>query len=158
MDDYLTNYLRTTFEVAHNARKKGNHPFGAVLVDEYGQILLKAENTVITAKDSTGHAELNLIREATAKFDREFLERCALYTSTEPCPMCAGAIFWANVRKVIFGLSEKSLYEMIGFESEDVLYLPCRDIFCKGNKPIEVIGPILEDEAREVHNGFWKLD
>ena len=157
MDDYHT-YLRSTFEVALNARKKGNHPFGAVLVDEYGQILIKAENTVISAKDSTGHAELNLIREASGKFDREFLSRCALYTSTEPCPMCAGAIFWANVRKVIYGLGEKGLYEMAGFESEDVLYLPFRDIFQKGNKPIEVVGPMLEVEAREVHKGFWRTE
>ena len=158
MDDDHTKYLRAAFEVARNARKQGNHPFGALLVDEYGQILLEAGNTTVTTGDTTRHAELNLMREASTRFDREFLGRCTLYTSTEPCPMCAGAIFWANVRKVIFGLGEKSLYELIGFESEDVLYLPCRDIFNKGKKPIEVIGPMLEDEAREVHKGFWKPD
>ncbi len=127
-------------------------------MDESGQILMEAENTVISANDPTGHAELNLIRKASEKFNGEFLGRCALYASTEPCPMCAGAIFWANVRKVVFGLGEKSLYEMVGFESEEVLYLPCRDIFSSGHKPIEIIGPMLEDEAREAHQGFWKTD
>lgn len=158
MENDHHKYLRTTFEAAQKARKKGNHPFGAVLVDEHGDILTVAENTVVSDMDPTGHAEINLVREASRQFDREFLEKCTLYTSTEPCPMCAGAIFWGNVKKVVFGLSEKSFYEMIGFESEDVLYLPCRDVFSKGKKAIEVIGPLLEVEAREVHKGFWRAD
>jgi tRNA(Arg) A34 adenosine deaminase TadA len=69
--------------------------------------------------------------------------------------MCAGAIFWANVRRVVYGLSEEGLYEMIDKDAEEVLYVPCRELFGKGQKPIEVIGPILEEEARKVHAGFW---
>ena len=70
--------------------------------------------------------------------------------------MCAGAIFWGNVKRVVYGLSEKSLYEMIGEGTEEVLELPCREIFARGRKSIEVLGPLLEEEAREVHRGFWK--
>jgi tRNA(Arg) A34 adenosine deaminase TadA len=70
--------------------------------------------------------------------------------------MCAGAIFWGNVRRVVFGLSEKSLYEIVGWNSEEVLFLPCQEIFDKGQKSIEVVGPILEEEARAVHTGFWE--
>jgi tRNA(Arg) A34 adenosine deaminase TadA len=69
--------------------------------------------------------------------------------------MCAGAIFWANVRRVVYGLSEESLYALLGEESEEVLSLSCREIFARGKKPVEVIGPLLEEEAREVHIGFW---
>jgi tRNA(Arg) A34 adenosine deaminase TadA len=156
MEQYDHNLLRASFEIARKARAKGNHPFGALLVDEQGQVLLEAENTVVTTSDCTGHAEINLIRKASERYDRQFLATCTVYTSTEPCPMCAGAIFWSNVRRVVFGLSEQRLYEMIGSESDEVLLLPCHEVFAKGRKPIEVIGPMLEEEALQVHLDFWK--
>ena len=155
MDENILRFIRASIDVARKAREKGNHPFGALLVDDQGQILLEAENTVVTDKDCTGHAETNLMRQASQKYDREFLAKCTLYTSTEPCPMCSGAIFWGNVRRVVYGLSEEALYGMAGRDTTEVLYLPCRELFGKGRKPIEVIGPVLEDEAREVHEGFW---
>ena len=70
--------------------------------------------------------------------------------------MCAGAVYWANVRRVVFGLSEKGLYSMVDLEGEEVLLLPCREVFARGGKAIEVTGPILEEEARKVHEGFWE--
>jgi tRNA(Arg) A34 adenosine deaminase TadA len=156
MDETDVRLIRIAIDVARKARNKGNHPFGAVLVDKEGQILMEAENTVVTDRDCTAHAELNLMRQASRKYDRDFLATCSLYASTEPCPMCSGAIFWGNVRRVVFGLSEAGLYEMIEEDSEEVLYLPCREIFGKGKKSIEVFGPILEDEARKVHEDFWR--
>jgi len=149
-------YIQMAIEIAQKARDKGNHPYGALLVDENGQILFEAENTVITGNDITGHAETNLMRKASAEYDPEFLANCSVYTSTEPCAMCSGAIFWSNVRRVIYGLSEEKLSELVGWDSEEILHLPCREIFEKGHKQIKVVGPILEDEAREVHLGFWK--
>ena len=155
MDENDVRWIRLAIEVARRAREKGNHPFGAVLVDAQNHILIEAENTVVTDQDCTVHAELNLIRQASKKYDRNLLASCTLYSSTEPCPMCAGAIFWGNVRRVVFGLSEAGLYEIIGRSSEEVLYLPCREIFDQGQKSIEVMGPVLEEEARKVHEGFW---
>lgn len=155
MDENDLRFIRVAIDVARKARDKGNHPFGAVLVDEQGHILMEAENTVVTEKDCSGHAETNLMRQASRKYDSDFLAKCTIYTSTEPCPMCAGAIFWGNVRRVVYGLSQEGLYEMIGEDAEEVLYLPCRELFGKGQKPIEVIGPVLEEEARKVHEGFW---
>jgi len=149
-------YIRIAINLAQQARDRGNHPFGALLVADNGEILLEAENSVVTGNDSTGHAETNLMRKASAEYDPEFLANCSVYTSTEPCPMCSGAIFWSNVRRVVYGLSEQKLYEMIGWDSEDILFLPSREIFEQGHKQIKVVGPILEDEAREVHLGFWK--
>ena len=148
-------FLRVAFEVARRARENGNHPFGAILVDKDGNIVLKAENTVVDSSDCTGHAEMNLISRATSTYDGDFLAQCTIYASTEPCPMCAGAIFWSNIRRVVYGLSEESLYRIIGGESEEVLYLPCREIFVRGKKAISVVGPMLEDEASDVHGGFW---
>ncbi len=148
-------FIRCAIEIAQEARDNGNHPFGALLVDENGQVLLEAENSVVTGKDSTGHAETNLMRLASAKFDEAYLAKCTVYTSTEPCPMCSGAIFWANVRRVIYGLSEEKFYDLVGWDSEEILHLPCREILNEGNKEIEVVGPILEQEAAKVHAGFW---
>ena len=150
-----SEYLQIAIEVARNSRERGNHPFGAILVAQDGKILLSAENTVETEHDITGHAELNLMRAASHKFDPDFLASCSIYTSTEPCPMCAGAIFWGNVRHVVFGLSERSLYEIIGEDTEDAISLPCRDLFEKGRKTIQVDGPMLEEEAFKVHEDFW---
>jgi tRNA(Arg) A34 adenosine deaminase TadA len=155
MNEDDVRFIRAAIDVAQKAKDKGNHPFGAILVDRAGRILLEAENSVVTAKDCTGHAETNLMRLASQKYDPEFLAQCTLYASTEPCPMCTGAIFWGNVRRIVFGLSEKSLYAMIGAASEEVLQFSCRELLAKGRKSIEVIGPLLEAEAIKMHEGFW---
>jgi tRNA(Arg) A34 adenosine deaminase TadA len=147
--------LEAAIHKAVNAREHGNHPFGAVLGDASGKILIHAENTVVTSRDITAHAELNLVREATAQFDPDFLATCTLYSSTEPCPMCAGAIFWSNIRRVVYGLSEEGLYELTGDDTDEVLLLSCREVFAQGKKTIEVVGPLLEEQAREPHLGFW---
>ncbi len=146
--------MRTVIEIARQARLHGNHPFGALLADAEGNLLLTAENTVVTENDCTCHAETNLMRLATRKYAADFLQTCTLYASTEPCPMCAGAIFWGNVRRVVYGLGEEGLYALTG-ESEETLLLSCRAVFAHGRKEIEVIGPMMEEEAAAVHAGFW---
>jgi tRNA(Arg) A34 adenosine deaminase TadA len=154
MNDIDLQHLHLAIGAARRARAHGNHPFGSVLADEQGRVLLEAENTVVTGHDCTGHAELNLMRLASQQFSFETLSRCTLYTSTEPCPMCAGSIFWGGVGRVVYALSEESLYAVTG-DSPDKLLLSCRDVFARGGRPIEVLGPALEDEARSVHEGFW---
>ena len=148
-------HLRTSIDVAQKAREHGNHPFGAVLVDENNQVVLQAENSVVTGSDCTGHAETNLMRLATKHYPPEKLALCTLYTSTEPCVMCAGAIYWGNVRRVVYALSEVGLYEIVG-PSPDQLVLACRDVFAHSKREIEVQGPAVEldAEARAVHAGF----
>ena len=152
-------HLRTAIKVAQNARDHGNHPFGAILVDENNQVLLEAENSVVTGKDCTGHAETNLMRLASQHFSAEKLATCTLYTSTEPCAMCAGAIYWGNVGCVIYALSEVALYEIVG-SSPDQLLLPSREVFAHSQRKVKVEGPALEldKEARAVHAGFWSVD
>ncbi|WP_027891336.1 nucleoside deaminase [Calidithermus chliarophilus] len=150
-------FLRQAVEVARRARANGNHPFGALLVDAEGKVLLEAENTVQTERDCTGHAELNLMRLASRSYDPGFLATCTLYTSTEPCAMCSGAIYWGNVRRVVYALSEARLRELTGDDpANPTLELPCREVFARGQRPVEVLGPALEDEAAQVHEGFWR--
>jgi tRNA(Arg) A34 adenosine deaminase TadA len=156
MKPYDLDYLRKAIAVAAEAREHGNHPFGALLVDAGGQELLEAENTVNTDHDITGHAETNLIRKASAALSAEVLAGCTLYTSTEPCAMCAGAIFWSGVGRVVYALSERGLLELATPQSGwDFLNFPCREIFAQGGHAIEVLGPFMEDEARQVHVDYW---
>ncbi|HET9906196.1 MAG TPA: nucleoside deaminase [Anaerolineales bacterium] len=156
MNENDIEHLRTAIEIAGQARQHGNHPFGATLVDENNQVLLQAENTVVTGRDCTGHAETNLMRLATQHFSLEKLAACTLYTSTEPCAMCAGAIHWGNVRRVVYALGATELYDLVG-PSPDHLMIPCRDVFARTERQVDVEGPALElaAEARAVHEGFW---
>jgi tRNA(Arg) A34 adenosine deaminase TadA len=152
-------FLRLAIQQAREARKNGNHPFGAILVDSEGQVFLSAQNSVTTGQDCTGHAETNLMRLASKEYDRDFLRTCSMYTSTEPCAMCSGATYWAGVGRVVYGLSEEALYRMTGDNSENLtMRLPCREVFARGQQETVVIGPLLEDEAAEVHKGFWLLN
>jgi tRNA(Arg) A34 adenosine deaminase TadA len=149
-------YLLAAIELARRAREHGNHPFGALLVDAGGEVVVEGENTVVTGPDCTGHAETNVIRVASERFDSRFLQGCTLYTSTEPCAMCAGAIYWANVRRVVFALSEEDLRGIAGGNPENALLaVPCREVFARGNHEVEVSGPHLQEQARAVHQGFW---
>jgi tRNA(Arg) A34 adenosine deaminase TadA len=148
--------LRRAIELARLAREHGNHPFGALLVDAKGNVVLEAENTVRTDKDVTAHAETNLMRMATARFDRDFLGRCTLYTSTEPCAMCAGAIYWGNIRHVVFGFSQEQIHAISAGNPENMqLQLSSREVFARGDHPVDVSGPHLPKESAAVHDGFW---
>lgn len=157
MDETIERNLRKSIEMAWKARDKGNHPFGAVLADENGVVLLEGENSVVTGRDITGHAETNLVRDACKVYDQDYLSKCTLFASTEPCPMCAGAIYWSGIGKVVFGLSQRGFYQgVLGGTDGEGLLLSCKEVFARGEREIKVIGPVLEEEAGQVHEGYWK--
>jgi tRNA(Arg) A34 adenosine deaminase TadA len=148
-------HLARAIEVARRARANGNHPFGAVLVLN-GEQVLEAENTVVTGRDRTGHAETNLVRKAEAALSPGQLAHATLYTSTEPCAMCAGAIYWTGIARVVYGLAESELIAMTGGNpANPTLALPCREVFARGQRHVALAGPLLTAEARKVHEGFW---
>jgi tRNA(Arg) A34 adenosine deaminase TadA len=159
LNDRVTDddrWLLAAIELAKNARDNGNHPFGALLVDADGNVVVESQNTVVTGRDRIGHAETNVMREATERFEPEFLQGCTLYSSCEPCAMCAGAIFWGNVRRVVFALSEEDLRGIAAGNPENaMLDIPCREVFARGNHEVEVSGPYLQEQARAVHEGYW---
>jgi tRNA(Arg) A34 adenosine deaminase TadA len=145
-------YIRQTIDLALSARKHGNGPFGALLVYQ-GKVLITAENSSHTEPNATGHAETNLIRLASKKYPREVLEKCTLYTSTEPCMMCTGAIYWGWVPKIVFGCSAETLADSSGMHE---FVIPTKTLYAKAHtKRIEVVGPVLEKEALVPHQGFW---
>jgi tRNA(Arg) A34 adenosine deaminase TadA len=144
-------FVRQAIALASQARAAGNHPFGALLaLDE--QVVLTATNSVITDRDPTAHAETNLVAAAIRQLSRDQIGRAVLYTSCEPCAMCAGKMYWAGIRALVYGLSCQDLATLAG---PDFL-VPCRDLFQRAIEPVAVIGPVLTDEARAVHEGYWR--
>lgn len=151
-------YLRRTIEISKAARRHGNTPFGALLVSPEGEVLLEQENIEVLTHLCTGHAETSLMERASQRYPRDYLWKCSLYTSAEPCAMCAGAIYWGNVGRVVYAMTEARLLELTGSNQQNPTFsLPCREVFGHGQKPIEVVGPFpeLEAEAAAVHEGYW---
>jgi tRNA(Arg) A34 adenosine deaminase TadA len=149
-------HLLRAIELARRSRKAGNHPFGSLLADASGRIVLEAENTVVSEGDVTGHAELNLVRAASVRFDVAFLREATLYASTEPCAMCAGAIYWSGIGRVVFALSGEELAAIVDDPTGDsALRLTCREVFARGGRPVAVVGPCFAKQAAAVHEGFW---
>jgi tRNA(Arg) A34 adenosine deaminase TadA len=149
--------MRRAFVVAARARDNGNHPFGAILVGPDGAVIMEQENGFLPDRDMTGHAERLLMTRASKSFPHDFLRTCSIYTSAEPCAMCAGAIYWAGVGRVVYGMSEHQLKALTGNHPENpTLDLPCRTVFGAGQRPVEVIGPLLAEEAASQHHGAWE--
>ena len=150
-------FLRQAIALAASARAHGAHPFGALIVNAEGQILVTARNNAVPPKgDPTQHAERLACSLVGRQFTPAQLATATLYTSTEPCAMCAGAIYWTGIGRVVYALSEKGLYSLTGSHQENpTLDLPCREVFAHGQRPTVVSGPHLEEEAAQVHQGFW---
>lgn len=146
-DQFVTRVLA----LAEQSRNEGHHPFAALVVDAQGNVLAEAMNA--SGSDRTAHAEMNALRLAA----KENLQGATLYSSAEPCAMCAGGAYWAGVGRVVYALAEESLLELTGSDPENpTLSLPCREVFARGQREVEVIGPVREDEARNAHRGFWR--
>ena len=159
MNEIDIRLLQSAIDVAHRSVANGNQPFGALLADVDGNILLEGENTVETERDCTGHAETNLMRKASREYDRDFLKGCTLYTSAEPCAMCAGAIFWGNVRRVVYALAIEPLYDIIADHPDNPsLFMHAGEVLSRATRPFEVVGPApeLHEEAAQVQIDYWQ--
>ena len=150
------SFMRRALNLAREAEALGEVPVGALVVLN-GDVVGEGYNCPITSNDPTAHAEVRALRAAAQAVGNYRLPGSTLYVTLEPCAMCAGAIHWGNVRRVVFALSEVALYEIIGPSPEHLL-LPCRDVFAHSQRQVEVEGPAMEldVEARAVHAGFWK--
>ena len=155
MRDSDRNWLTRAIALSQRSRDEGNHPFAAIVVDASGKALAEAMNDIHA--DCTSHAELVAVRRASAKYNSVQLRGATLYSSAEPCAMCAGAIYWSGIGRVVYALSEERLLQLTGNHPENpTLSLPCREVFARGQREIEVVGPLLEDEAAVPHDNFWR--
>ena len=153
--DQMLDHLRHANIVAKQALESDHHPFGCILVGSDNQTVLMKQGNI----DTVNHAESTLARNAFTKFSAEYLWTCTLYTTFEPCAMCAATLYWANIGRIVFGATEKRLLELTGNnEKNPTLDIPCRYIFEHGQKNIKVSGPFaeLEEEFVEIHRNFWR--
>jgi len=150
----MLRHLRTANEVAVRAVRMGHHPFGAILVaPDHETVLLSQGNVSVV-----NHAEAVLARTADMNFSPGYLWDCTLYTTVEPCAMCAATQYWANIGRLVYGMDERRLLALTGASVENpTMDVPARFIFEHSQKAIEVIGPVLavEDEVAELHRNFW---
>jgi tRNA(adenine34) deaminase len=157
LDERDGTYLRQAIAWSRVARERGNRPFGAVVIAEDGTVLTEAYCNTTETGDCTGHAETTAVRQLGNRFGRDVLARATLYSSAEPCVMCAGAIFWSAIGRVVYGIDAVRLRGFRGERAEQRdAELSCRDVFAASPHAIECIGPALIDEASEAHQGFWK--
>ena len=156
--DYDERLLREAFKAAEAARAGGDHPFGSILADKAGNVLRRQGNGYSSeGGDRTAHAEKLLASWAAKNLSLEQLQDCTLYTSAEPCAICSGAIYWAGIGHMVFGQTERDLKAQTGAHEENpTLDLPCHIVFDAGQRPTEIIGPLLADEAARLQADFWK--
>ncbi len=153
--EQVQRHLRRANDVARAALAQGHHPFGAVLVGPDDETVLMAQGNV----DAVNHAEAVLAREAAQRYDAATLWRCTLVTTVEPCAMCAGTQYWAHIGRLVYGLAERELLALTGDHPENpTLDLPCREVFARGQKAVQVVGPVpaLADEIAALHRDFWQ--
>lgn len=153
------HFLHYALQLAQHAKHAGHHPFGAIVVDAEGNILAEAgNNSMPPSGDPTQHAERLAAASAARKISPQMLATATLYTNAEPCAMCAGAIYWCHIGRVVYAMSEQRLLQLTGNHPDNpTLSLPCREVFARGQRVVEVIGPVaaLEEEAAAPHIGFW---
>jgi tRNA(Arg) A34 adenosine deaminase TadA len=149
------HFLTQVLALAQRSRDEGHHPFAAMVVAADGTVISEAMNA--SSSDRTAHAEMNALRLASQRYSPAELATATLYSNAEPCAMCAGGTYWSGVGRVVYAMSEHSLLALTGSDPENpTLSLPCREVFARGQRPTEVIGPMREDEARAAHAGFWQ--
>lgn len=151
--------LKRSIEISKEAKEAGNHPFGCLLADKDGNILMEQGNTENDGIcDCTGHAETQLMKRATLRYSKEQMKEFSLYSCAEPCAMCSGAMYWGNLGKLYYAARESELKKVTGDDPRNpTLDLPCRAVFARGQKDIEVFGPFveLEESFFELHRGYW---
>lgn len=150
-------HLRSAIALADEGRRRGRHPFGALVVGGDGEVLAQAWNNSMPPEgDPTQHAELAAVATAAREGGLDALSTATLYTSAEPCAMCTGAVYWCGVGRIVYALSETRLLDLTGDNPENPTFaLPCREVLQRGQRPVQVVGPALEDEAASSHLGFW---
>jgi tRNA(Arg) A34 adenosine deaminase TadA len=146
--------LQRAHALAQRAVADGHHPFGALLVaSDHETVLLEQGNV-----DVVNHAEAVLAREAARRFSADELWACTLVTTVEPCAMCAGTQYWANIGRVIYGMEESALLAITGKHAGNpTLALPCREVFARGQKDVRVLGPFdaMSEPIAALHRRFW---
>lgn len=158
IDEPDSTRLRHAYELAAKARARGDRPFAAVIVAEDGTILAEGLSTQGTGGGGTlAHSEMNACQAViAASVPRATLRRATIYSSGEPCAMCASAIFYTGVGRVVYGLSAAAILHLRNAQPHTAgLSLSCRAVLGSAAEAVAVVGPCLEAEGAKPHEGYW---
>ena len=159
LEPFEAELLRRVIKICFEARAAGNHPFGCLLADSEGNVLMEQGNEEVTlGGDCTAHAEALLMRKASQAYSKEMMAELTLYSCAEPCAMCSGAMYWGNLGRLMYIARESELKKATGDDIRNpTLDLPCRAVFSRGQKQIDVLGPFLELEPEffKAHENYW---
>ncbi|WP_191084811.1 nucleoside deaminase [Roseococcus microcysteis] len=150
--------LRHAFALAGEARARGDRPFAAVIAGPDGTVLAEGMSTQGAGGGGTlAHSEMNACGAVIAAgIPRERLRAATIYSSGEPCAMCAAAIFYTGIGRVVYGLSAGAILHLRNAKPENAgLSLSCRAVLESAAQPVTVLGPLLEDEGALPHQGYW---
>lgn len=147
-------YMRVAIDEALRAQQTGNYAIGAVVV-RGDEIIARQPNNTRTVNDPTQHAEIEVIRKALKVIGSRFLEGCILYTTHEPCPMCATAAVWVKLQGVVFGAR---LSDMVGYSRVNrnekwtwrTVNISAQEVFAQGEPKVELVGDFLRDECQKL--------
>lgn len=145
------SYVQQAIDLAESAVDHGNTPFGSLLVVD-DAVVRTAENTTLTDDDVAAHPEFKLARWAASELEPAERAACTMYTSTEPCPMCASAIAYAGLGRVVYSVSVDSL---AGIRDGGVIEIPCAEVFERADADTSVEGPVLEEEGLALHEDYF---
>ncbi|MEK6811945.1 MAG: nucleoside deaminase [Nanoarchaeota archaeon] len=150
-------FMLKAIEAARESGRKGDYAIGSVVVKD-GKIISVGEETLKSANDPVnGHAEIDAIRKACKKLNQPYLEGGILYSTHEPCPMCASAAIWAKMEGIVFSVSrddminemKKKMGEKFSWRQIEI---PCKDILKKGNPQLKLISGFMRDEGLKLFN------
>jgi tRNA(adenine34) deaminase len=149
--------LRRAIALSEAAVAQGGRPFGAVVADGEGRVVAEAQGVPsVDPRDWTAHSEMQALRRASAAMTWEALAGATIYASGEPCPMCAAAVYWCNIRRLVFCVSEPAMRALRApYERAAGITMRCEEIFARCDRQIEAVGPLLEEEGLPVHQRFW---
>jgi tRNA(Arg) A34 adenosine deaminase TadA len=145
--------VERAIELAEESVEMGNTPFGALIVVD-GEIVGEGHNETRSNDDLAAHPEMTLARWAGRELDDDERARCTMYASTEPCPMCATAIHYAGLDRVVYGVSGETLDELTG----GVVTIPCEEVIRRADGDTTVEGPIATEAAMALHESFYGDD
>lgn len=135
--------MRLAIEASRDALAAGNMPFGATATRD-GALLAVAQNNQVSTGDCTGHAETVLLRQLQAAGQADALRGATVYASGEPCAMCAGTLFWAGIRRLVFAASQADIAAALG---APLLPIGAAQVLAGAEPPVSVTGGVLAAEA-----------
>ncbi len=145
-------FMKTAIELARESAKEGDYALAAIIVKN-GEVVGTGKTRLKHENDPTVHAEIVAIRDACQKLGSRFLNDCILYTTHEPCSMCASAAIWARMQGIVFGATLQDALDRQNLNAKFTwrqINIPCEDVLSKGEPKLELISGLMREECNQL--------